>query len=487
MELNPLAHENEVGYCSEWFRLNSLISQKDEKEASKIIAEIANDKLKFDITFMDYHRNQGLFNNVDNEIWFFSHVLHMTNDDYIRNESLKHLIISRNKIILEHIENDELNEAQNFITESFRKQLYDAHTQLFKSILLRKQGAIKGSQDSMKKAIKLNSELTWATYAFFLFRVGLRDDADYYFKIALQDTTNPEINHTCLLYLKQSRKYDLVLEHAKKLIKQTPERPELYHDCAWALTKLERYPEAIEYLWETIFHSDILGEEVLTRYSDGPHIITAQGKENAKRITARDICNITTFHMKNNSVKEIEKVKAYFPKERDYTLFYNGCICYINAQKSWYERKWDDADKSFSGAINRFDMADELMATGYVINISHLFFVDRSLNDLFLNIDVIKREVILERIDELSDEITKTPRNDKFGMMINNYADSLCYLNNLLNFFRVKKKAKIDDKIIIKMRKIFANNDFHAGYDILDTLRKIEKVVARNLGKKMKN
>ena len=260
-----------------------------------------------------------------------------------------------------------------------------------------------------------------------------------------------------------------------------PEDPRTYHDCAFALANLGRYREAIDYLWKCIAHADVLDDKVTVMYSDLTHLITMQGRENYKRVVAREICNLVTFQMNSTSTEEIKKVKSYLPKNRYWTMFYNGCIYYIRARNYWYDRLWDFANDAFYRAQIRFDMSDELGATGHTLIVWNLFSVDADLNDLFSQIEFLEMETILKRIEKLSKAIRKTPRQDKFGQMINGYVESLEYLDSLLGFFRKKEKVEVNPKLIPRIRKAFAENDFAAGFDMLDTLRKIEMFISRNL------
>jgi hypothetical protein len=182
--------------------------------------------------------------------------------------------------------------------------------------------------------------------------------------------------------------------------------------------------------------------------------------------------------MNSTSTGEIEKVKKYFSKDYNWTMFYNGCIRYIKARNYWFNREWNLADDAFYRAEIRFDMSDELSATGHTIHIRHLFSVDWQLNEIFSQIDILGRDEILEEIDKLSHSIEQTPRQDKFGLMINGYRESMNYLNGLLDFFR-SEEVKTDSTLIPRIRKVFAESDFAAGFDMLDTLRKMETCIIR--------
>jgi hypothetical protein len=107
-----------------------------------------------------------------------------------------------------------------------------------------------------------------------------------------------------------------------------------------------------------------------------------------------------------------------------------------------------------------------------------LFSTDEALNQLFSDIETLSMEEILGKIEELSKRVERAHRSDGFGQMINGYADSIAYLNNLLNFFR-GKSVQIDRSVLTGIRKAFANTDFSAGFDTLDAIRKIEACIER--------
>ena len=463
-------------------QISSYLYFKKEKDAEELAKKAASDELLFTRVIEEYEEGWHTFSKDDDAIWFFSRVLDVTSNERIKQLSRKNLIIARNGKAIESIDKGHLDEAKKVLTESIQKKLEDEHTHLFYSVLLRKMGLTKEADNALKKSMDFNPDIYYDTYALFLHRAGLGEEAERFFDKAFKSPKNLLNTYiSYLIYLKRTDQFKLILEYGKKIIEMDPENPRTYHDCAFALANLGRYREAIDYLWKCIDHADALDDTVTVMYSDLLRFTRMQGRENYKRVVAREICNLITFQMNSTSTEEIEKVKSYFPKNRDWTMFYNGCIYYIKARNYWYNRQWDLANDAFHRADIRFDMSDELGALGHTLIVWNLFSVDRDLNDLFSRIEFLGRETILKKIEKLSKAIEKAQRQDKFGQMINGYVESLDYLNNLLRFFRKTKKVEVNPKLIPRIRKVFAENDFATGYDMLDTLRKIEMCISRNL------
>ena len=463
-------------------RISSFLHFKEEKNAEEIVKKTASDELLLTRIIEEYKEGWHTFSEDDDAIWFFSRVLNVTSNERIKQLSRKNLIIALNRKAIRSIDKGHLDDAEKVLTESFQKGLEDEHTHLFYSVLLRKIGLTKEADDELRRSMDLNPDIYYNTYALLLHRAGLVEEAERFFDKAFKNPKNLLDTYiSYLIYLKETDQFKLILEYGKKIIEMDPEDPRTYHDYAFALANLGRYREAIDYLWKCIDHADALDDTITVMYSDLLRITKMQGRENYKRVIAREICNLVTFQMNSTSTEDIEKVKSYFPKNRYWTMFYNGCICYIKARNYWYDRQWDLANDAFYRADIRFDMSDELGALGHTLIVWNLFCVDRDLNDLFSQIDFLDRETILKRIEKLPKAIGKTPREDKFGQMINGYVESLEYLNNLLWFFRKTEKVEVNLRLIPRIRKVFAENDFAAGFDMLDILRKIEMCIGRKL------
>lgn len=460
-------------------RVSQHLYYKNEKEAEKIVEKAASDRTVLERIISEYREGFWTFSKDDDAIWFFRKVVNASNDEPIKKIALTNLIIARNKKAWEAIREGQLDDAQRVLTESFNDYLIDSETHLFYSVLLRKIGLEKPANCELEKYLNFKPENDYGNYALMLHMAGLSEEAKTFFDQALKSPKNKLNTYVAYIaYLEETSQYQIMLDYCKKIDSIDPGNPETYHDFAFALTNLGRYKEAIDYLWKCIEHANILDDDVSVMYSDLTHLVRTQGKENYKRAVAREICNLVTFQMNSTSSEEIEKVKRYFPKDYYWTMFYNGCIRYIDARRDWFNREWDFANESFYRAEIRFDMSDESSAMGHTSNIWHLFSVDKDLNELFGQIDVLERKEILDKIDNLSRSLEQTPRQDKFGLMINGYRESLNYLNGLMGFFR-KEEVKIDSTLISRIRKGFAESDFSTGFDMLDTLRKMEMYTIR--------
>lgn len=450
------------------------------KKAYEFVTKAAADVSLLTRVVEEYREGWWTFHKDDDAIWFFGEVLRSSNNESIKKLALEQLIIARNTKALKAINSGDEKQAKKILLESVFKKLDDEYTHLFYAVALRKDGLIKEADIELGKFFELNPDNDYDIYAFFLHRAGLDKEAKRFFDKVLESPKKPIDTYRLYInYLKETDQFKKVIEFCEKVIQLDPHDPHTFHDYAFAVANLGRHAEAIEYLWKCINNAEVLDENIPVTYNDLNRTVHTKGKENFKRMVAREICSTVTFTMNSSSTEEIEKIKRYFPKDYYWTLFYNGCIRYIRAKNYWYNREWDLADEAFYRAHIRFDMADELGALGQTLIVWRLFSVDRGLNELFKDIEYLERATVLEKLHKLSESMRKISRQDSFGRMMNGYAESLAYLNNLLEFFKDAKEVKIDYALIPRVMKAFAENDFVAGFDILDIIRKIEKAISR--------
>jgi hypothetical protein len=465
------------------YKISAYLSSGDPQKALKIVAKAACNERILKRIITESESDWQTFSTDDDAIWCFNEIYKVSKNKHITEMAFSKLVIFRNRKALHLIYKDNIADAQKILVQSLEEKMEDGYTRLFYSLLLRKMGSTQQSDEELEKHVNSTLENGYAEYAFFLDMAGMDSDAQFFFQKALKKPKDPLNTYKgYLAYLRRKEKFTEMLEYCDKINKIIPNHPRTFSDRAFALKGLGRYKEAIGQLWCCIEHADMIEKDITVKLNDLTWVKTYTGRENYKRLIARDICNLVTFQMNNTTTNEIERIKKYFNKEYNWTMFYNGCIWYIQARNFWYSREWEKANEAFYRAETRFDMCDELGADGHTILIWRLFSTDRELNELFSEFDILERQEILEKIERLSKskKEERVSRDDNFGQMINGYYDCIDYLNSLLNFFR-DRTVIIDKNIFARIRLAFANNDFAAGFDTIDALRKIEMCIARYL------